>query len=380
MKGFTSPNGIFVKNNDDGYDSFIPKKLPPEFNVVELVPLISEASNLIGTLNGFGKKLPNPHLLIRPQLMKEAVQSSRIEGSQVSLSELYRYQIGSNKEVSGVIDSEEVNNYVDALEISLKKVSEGADVDLDLINECHKILLRGVRGGETTRGLLRTKQNWIGLIGSEIKNAIYVPPTPEKVPELMTNLLDFMNDPPRQLIPLLQCAIVHYQFEAIHPYEDGNGRIGRLLVPLMLADRRLLSVPLLYLSGYIEQNKEKYYESLLRVSSKGEWVEWIRFFLLAVIHQATVSINLIEELDKLREQYLRKTNAKKISGTVIKIIDVLFEHPLITRRIIKDKLGVKNLSAKNGIDRLVQLGILEEMGVIKTSKVYIAREIYQLIE
>ena len=312
--------------------------------------------------------------------MKEAVQSSRIEGSQVSLSELYRYQIGSNKEVSAVIDSEEVNNYVDALEISLKKVSEGADVDLDLINECHKILLRGVRGGETTRGLLRTKQNWIGLIGSEIKNAIYVPPTPEKVPELMTNLLDFMNDPPRQLIPLLQCAIVHYQFEAIHPYEDGNGRIGRLLVPLMLADRRLLSVPLLYLSGYIEQNKEKYYESLLRVSSKGEWVEWIRFFLLAVIHQATVSINLIEELDKLREQYLRKTNVKKISGTVIKIIDVLFEHPLITRRIIKDKLGVKNLSAKNGIDRLVQLGILEEIGVIKTSKVYIAREIYQLIE
>ncbi len=379
MKDFTSPNGVFVKN-DEGYDSFIPKTLPPEFDFVELIPLISEASYLIGTLNGFGKKLPNPHLLIRPQLMKEAVQSSKIEGSQVSLSDLYHYQIGAHKDGSGVIGSEEVNNYVDALEMSLNKVAKGVDIDLDLINECHKMLLRGVRGSETFRGLLRTKQNWIGLIGSEIKDASYIPPIPEKVPELMANLVGFMDNAPRQFIPLLQCAIVHYQFEAIHPYEDGNGRIGRLLVPLMLANRKLLSVPLLYLSGYIEQNKEKYYELLLNVSSKSNWVEWIRFFLLAIIHQATISITLIEKLDKLRDEYLKKTNVKKISGTVIKIVNLLFGTPIITRAMVEDELKVSNLTAKNGLDRLVQLGILKDLGIIRTRRVYMAEEIYELIK
>ncbi len=379
MKDFTSPNGIFVKNGE-GYNSFIPKILPPEFDFTELIPLISEASNLIGTLNGFGKKLPNPHLLIRPQLMKEAVQSSKIEGSQVSLSDLYHYQIGSHEDGFGVINSEEVNNYVDALEMSLEKVSKGVDIDLDLINECHKMLLRGVRGSETFRGSLRTKQNWIGLIGSEIKDAIYIPPIPEKIPELMANLVGFMDNAPRKFIPLLQCAIVHYQFEAIHPYEDGNGRIGRLLVPLMLANRKLLSVPLLYLSGYIEQNKEKYYELLLNVSSKSNWVEWTRFFLLAIIHQATISITLIEKLDKLRYEYLEKTNIKKISGTVIKIVELLFGTPIITRAMVEDELKVSNLTAKNALDRLVQLGILKDLGIFRTRRVYMAEEIYELIK
>ena len=373
------PNGTFVKTKD-GHDSFIPKLLPPDFEFTELIPLISEASNLIGTLNGVGKNLPNPHLLIRPQLMKEAVQSSKIEGSQVSLSDLYHYQIGSKKVGTGIIDSEEVNNYVEALEMSLKKVSKGTDIDLDLINECHKILLRRVRGNETTRGSLRIRQNWIGLIGSEIKDASYIPPIPQKVSELMTNLVSFMDGAPRQFIPLLQCAIVHYQFEAIHPYEDGNGRIGRLLIPLMLANRKLLSVPLLYLSGYIEQNKEKYYELLLNVSSKSDWVEWIRFFLHAVIHQAQVSINLIEKLDKLRDEYIEKTNIKQISGTVIKIINILFATPIITRSIVEDELDVSNFTAKNGLNRLVELGILKDLGIIKTKRVYIAEEIYQLIK
>ena len=379
MREFTQPNGISVKT-EDGYSYFIPKSLPPEVEFVELIPLISEASNLIGTLNGLGKKLPNPHLLIRPQLMKEAVQSSKIEGSEVSLSDLYHYQIGSKEDRNGAINSEEVNNYVDALEMSLNKVSKGEDIDLDLINECHKMLLRGVRGSDTTHGSLRLTQNWIGLIGSSIKDASYIPPIPEKVPELMANLVGFMDNSPRQFIPLFQCAIVHYQFEAIHPYEDGNGRIGRLLIPLMLANRKLLSVPLLYLSGYIEQKKEEYYELLLNVSSRSDWVEWIRFFLHAIIHQSKIAIDLIEKLDKLRDEYLEKTNVKKISGTVIKIVNILFRTPIITRVMVEDELKISNLTAKNGLDRLVQLGILKDLGIFRTRRVYIAEEIYELIK
>ena len=378
MKEFTQPNGIFVKTKE-GYNSFIPKLLPPDFEFAELIPLISEASNLIGILNGVGKKLRNPHLLIKPQLMREAVQSSKIEGSQVSLSDLYHYQIDTRGNETGIIDSREVYNYVNVLEMSLKKVSNNSDIDLDLINGCHKMLLEGVRGNETTRGSLRTKQNWIGLIGSRITNASYVPPIPEKVPELMANLIDFMDNPSHRFIPLFQCAIVHYQFEAIHPYEDGNGRIGRLLLPLMLANKKLLDVPLLYLSGYIEQNKEKYYELLLNVSSKSNWVEWIRYFLHAVIHQAKISINLIEKLDKLREDYVEKTNVKKISGTVLKIVDILFGTPVITRKIVEKELHISNLSAKNGLERLIELEILTDYGISGGKRVYVAKEIFEII-
>jgi len=378
LQEFAKPSGTFLKTSS-GHKSFIPAFLPPMFDFTELIPLISEASNLIGMLNGLGKNLRNPHLLIKPQLMKEAVQSSKIEGSQVSLSDLYHHQIGTKEKVNQAIDSEEVTNYVDALEMALNKVSKGTDIDLNLINECHKMLLRGVRGTDSVIGSLRTKQNWIGPDNSKIEDARYIPPIPERVPDLIDNLIDFTDEPPRRFIPLLQCAIVHYQFEAIHPYEDGNGRIGRLLIPLMLANRRLLSVPLLYLSGYIEQHKEKYYKLLLNVSCKSEWVEWIRFFLLAVIHQSKIAIQLIDDLDKLRVAYIKKTNVRKISGTAIKIIDILFEIPIITRGTIEDRLGVTNLTAKVAIDRLVKLGILKDLGIYKTRKVFGAEEIYQLL-
>lgn len=378
MQEFAKPSGTFLKTSS-GHKSFIPAFLPPMFDFTELIPLISEASNLIGMLNGLGKNLKNPHLLIKPQLMKEAVQSSKIEGSQVSLSDLYHQQIGTEEKVNQVIDSEEVTNYVDALEMALNRVSDGTDIDLNLINECHKMLLRGVRGTDSIIGSLRTKQNWIGPDNSKIEAARYIPPIPERVPDLIENLIDFTEGPPRRFIPLLQCAIVHYQFEAIHPYEDGNGRIGRLMIPLMLANRHLLSVPLLYLSGYIEQHKEKYYELLLNVSCKSEWIEWVRFFLLAVIHQSKVAIQLIEDLDKLRVEYIKKTNIKKISGSVIKIIDILFESPIITRGLVEDRLNVTHVTAKNAIDKLVKLEILKDLGIYKTRKVYGAEEIYQLL-
>lgn len=378
MKGFSNPSGRLVRT-DEGYDSFIPNRLPPKVDLAKLIFHINEASNLVGTLNGFGKKLPNPHLLIRPQLMKEAVQSSKIEGSQVSLSDLYRYQIGIRESKDALIDSEEVNNYVDALEMALKRVADGEAIDLKLLNECHKMLLRGVRGGETSVGGLRRKQNWIGTGHSDIWNATYVPPIPSKVSELMDDLIGFMEDPPRDCVPLIQCAIVHYQFETIHPYEDGNGRIGRLLIPLMLADRALLSVPLLYLSGYMEQNKARYYELLMNVRSRSEWVEWINFFLSAVISQAQSSISLIERLDALHEEYRSKTDVGPVSGTVIKIIDLIFQTPILTRRRVEDKLGVSNATAKRGIDRLVEIGILKHVGVVDAKNMYIAKEVYNLI-
>ncbi len=202
MEDFPKPNGIFVKT-DKRLDSFVPNLLPPELDLTKLMVYANEASHLIGTLNGFGRHLQNPHLLIRPQLMKEAVQSSKIEGSQVSLSDLYRYEIGIRDKQDGVMDSEEVSNYVDALEVSLEKVGDGAVLNLELINECHKILLRGVRGNYTNIGKLREQQNFIGRT-SRIEEARYIPPVPSKVPELMENLISFMDSPPHNISPLLQ--------------------------------------------------------------------------------------------------------------------------------------------------------------------------------
>lgn len=345
----------------------------------ELIPLISEASNLVGTLSALGSTLQNPHILIKPQLLREAVLSSKIEGTQVSLSDMYHYQLGSSS-ISNLNDSEEVTNYVDALEMALNSIrNKDAVLDLNLIKKCHDMLLFNVRGNESSKGEFRKVQNWIVSQRGTINEIKYVPPPPELIDDLMLNLIEFMDAPPRNFIPLVQCAIIHYQFEAIHPFEDGNGRIGRLLVPILLADRNLLAQPLLYVSAYIEKNKDHYYQLLANVSEKSEWIPWIRFFLLAVIAQANFSINLINKMEILRKKYKETIPGKRSSASMIKLVDLLFEMPILSRPAIQDRLNASELFAATAVKKLMESGVLVFAGKFGGKNIYVAEELYNLI-
>lgn len=373
----TVQNGSFVQSGENTY--FVPKSLPPDIDMSELIPLISEASNLVGTLSALGSTLQNPHLLIKPQLLREAVLSSKIEGTQVSLSDMYHYQLGAPS-TSNIPDSEEVTNYVDALEMALNSIrNKDTVLNLDLIKRCHEMLLFNVRGNESSKGDFRKVQNWIVSQRGTINEVKYTPPPPELINDLMLNLMQFMDSPPRNFIPLIQCAIIHYQFEAIHPFEDGNGRIGRLLIPILLADRNLLAQPLLYVSAYIEKNKEHYYQLLANVSEKNEWIPWIRFFLLAVIAQATFSINLIQKMESLRKKYKETIPGKRSSASMLKLVDLIFEMPILSRPAIRDRLGASELFAKSAVEKLMESGVLIYAGVFNGKKIYVAEELYNLI-
>jgi Fic family protein len=268
QSAFTKPFGTMVTNKD-GHTTFVPKGLPPVINYDEsLTALIAEASIQLGNLSGIGKLMPNPHILIRPYLKREAVLSSKIEGTQASIMDVFRFEAGGmgaerEKKEKRII---EVVNYVDALDGCIRAVHGGASIDLQMIKEAHRILMHNVRGQELEPGKFRTMKNWIGIEGTKIDDATYVPPAQEHIEKLLLDLEAFIQNPPGRIPVLVQCAMVHYMFEEIHPFSDGNGRIGRLLISLLLAQRKLLGQPLLYLSAYIERNKTQYYSLLLKVS------------------------------------------------------------------------------------------------------------------
>lgn len=378
---FTSPSGKLIRNKN-GQTTFLPNKLPPTITYdASLITFANEASNQLGQLSGIGTLLPNPDLIIRPYVYREAVLSSKIEGTQASMLDLFRFQAGApdnadEREQKRVV---EVINYVNATHECLKKIHDGKNVNLQMINKAHKILLQGVRGQELEPGIVRTIQNWIGPEGTEITDATYVPPPPEHVNDLLLDLEKFIREPAPYMPPLIQCAIMHYQFEAIHPFGDGNGRIGRLLVPLVLSERKLLSQPILYLSAYIEQNKTRYYQTLLQVSQKSKWNEWIHFFLMAVITQATDAIQRIKKLMELRNKYEVKLREKKASASAILLNDLLFANPLVTITKASDYLQITYPPAKKAIEYLVSIGILREHESKERNRIFIAHEIEALL-
>lgn len=378
---FTKPSGKLIKNKN-GNITFLPGYLPPTITYdPSMITFANEASNQLGQLSGIGTLLPNPDLIIRPYVYREAVLSSKIEGTQASILDLFRFQAGSKESTDerGQKRIVEVINYVSAMRECLKKINNKENVSLKMITDAHKILLSGVRGQDLEPGVVRTIQNWIGPEGTKIVDATYVPPPPEYVDDLLLDLEKFINVPTSYMPPLIQCAIMHYQFEAIHPFGDGNGRIGRLLVPLVLSERKLLSQPILYLSAYIEQNKTRYYQALLEVSQKSKWNEWIHFFLMAVITQATDAVGRIKKLMELRLQYERKLREKKASASVILLNDLLFANPLITIPKASDYLQITYPPAKKAIEYLVSIGILREFEGKERNRVFIAHEIEVLL-
>jgi len=370
-----SPSGKLVRATS-GYWAFVPNPLPPKIDWDDaLVSSISNADIALGTLSGLGETLPNPHLLIYPFIRREAVLSSRIEGTQSSLSDLLLFEATN---VERQRDVKEVQNYVRAMEYGLKRLNE-LPLSLRFIRELHGTLMEGVRGEHATPGEFRQSQNWIGTSGATLNEATFVPPPVAEMQECLNHLEKFLHTRTK-LPPLVQSALVHYQFEAIHPFLDGNGRIGRLLSTLLLCQRNVLSKPLLYLSAFFEKHRQEYYGLLLKVSSSGAWREWIEFFLAAVTEQSGDAVSRSRRLLELLRTYSQVARDKHLPPTAIQLVELIFMKPVLNIKTAQEYLKVSYPSAQNAISLLAEAGILTEITGRKRDKAYAANEVIKILD
>jgi Fic family protein len=370
----SSPSGKLIRTLG-GYHAFVPNPLPPKLDWDNsLVSLVSRADLALGTLSGLGDTLPNPHLLIYPFIRREAVLSSRIEGTQSSLSDLLLFEATS---VEKQRDVREVQNYVQAMEYGLKRLEE-LPLGLRLIRELHDILLKGVRGEQTTPGEFRQSQNWIGAPGSALKDATYVPPPPQEMMESLDQLEKFLHSD-AELPRLVELSLVHYQFEAIHPFLDGNGRIGRLLITLFLCQRGILNKPLLYISAFFEQHRQEYYQRLLAVSQRGQWREWITFFLEAVIEQSGDTVERARQLLDLHRDYYQTSLEKHLPPTAGQLVELIFMKPVLNAKTVQESLKISFPAAQKAINALVAQGILTETTGGRRNKAYAAKQIISIL-
>ncbi len=338
------------------YQTFEPMFLPLKINYdEELIKILAEAVQSISNLSAMGRRLKNPHLLIAPYLKKEAVLSSKIEGTRTSLSEVFLEEKEVKKSTNQ--DLEEVNNYIRALEYGLKE-TEDKPINLELIKKLHFTLMKGVRGQTKDPGQFKSLQNWIGS-SKDILEAKFVPASPETTPNLMQNLVEYI-DKSAKSTPLIKVGIMHYQFETIHPFRDGNGRIGRLLITLFLCKTGLLSQPLLYLSAYFEKHKQDYDLKLFNVSVKGEIENWLKFFLTAIKIQSDEVLNRTIELEKYQEDSRLHLETHSNSTNVLRVLDLLFINPFIKITEIKKTLKCHYPTAENNVRILVENEILKE--------------------
>lgn len=369
--------GTILKNGD-GHWAFVPHELPPKLEVDwGLAREISEADRKLSELAGTARTLPNPQLLIEPFSRKEAVLSSKIEGTVASLSDLLSYEaLGTVKNDRG--DVREVANYVNALGYGLKRLNE-IPVSLRLMRELHERLMKGVRGQNLTPGEFRKRQNWIGDPGCKIEDATFVPPPVSDMMTALGSLEKYIHDT-SQLPPLVRMAIIHYQFEAIHPFLDGNGRIGRLLIVLLLVSEKLMPQPLLYLSAFFDRHRSDYYRLLLEVSQNGNWREWMIFFLRGVAEQSQDAIFRASKLLELSQRCRENLQNARASATLLKLADYLFMSPVVTVAIAQRVLKVSQPAAQMNIDRLVAEGMLTETTGRQRGRVYMADRVLSVVE
>ena len=378
-----SSSGRIVKSGqgNTAYWSYIPNPLPPDFVFdPELIRVLSDADRSLGELAGLGRSMPNPHLLIRPFIHREAVLSSRIEGTQADIADVYAFESGKTSEKAPAeADVKEVHNYVVALEYGIKRI-EKLPVSLRLMRELHERLMKGVRGGHATPGDFRRTQNWIGPAGCTLNTASYVPPP---VPEMSVGLdrLEKYIHADESHPPLVRIALIHYQFEAIHPFIDGNGRIGRLLISILLADWGLLPLPLLYLSAYIERNRGTYYDRLLAVSRTGAWREWLLFFLQGVTEQSKDAISRAKKLQDLQTGWREQLKGqKRLTGLILGIIDELFEKPVISAPEVAKKFKVSHQGAMKALQGLESQKIIKLLPGKQRNRMYAAKDVIKLME
>jgi Fic family protein len=375
---FVAAQRAHVVRSESGYLAFVPPPLPPRVDLdLRLAGRLASASLALGELGGSGRSLPNPHLLSRALLRREAVLSSRIEGTQASLSDLVRFEVAGAADDQPT-DVREVYNYLRAIDHVLAP-DRRLPLSLSLLREAHAVLLRGVRGGYATPGEFRKTPNWIGSPGAMIDTATFVPPPPEQLWECLDSFEKYLHSR-SDLPPLLDIAAIHYQFEAIHPFLDGNGRVGRLLVMLLLIEWQLLQAPLLDLSTYIEPRRDQYYEGLLRVSTHGDWDSWFWFFLDGVEHQARDARARATRLHDLREEMRGRVTTPRGSGLPALLVDSLFDVPMLTMTRAQKLLGVTHRAATLNIKKLIAAGVLEEIASRGRQRLFLARRIMSVIE
>lgn len=381
-----SPTGQLVRGNQGAageYVAFVPNPLPPRISLdTRLIGALSRADYSLGQLAGLGRNIPNPALLYRPFMRKEAVLSSKIEGTQADLRDvmvLEAEQLG----LPGVgtrmrdTDAQEVLNYVHALEWGLANLPE-LPISLRLIREIHRRLLEGVRGQYAAPGEFRKSPNWIGPAGCVLNDATYVPPPPHEMMECLGQLEHYLHNG-NSYPPLMRLGLIHYQFEAIHPFIDGNGRIGRLLLTLLLCHWGLLPEPLLYVSAYFERHRDAYYDRLLGVSERGAWEDWLVFFLTAVAEQSDDAVQKSRQLLDLKEEIRESIAHSTNSALVLRLVDELFSNPVITIGKAETALEVNYQAARRALFALVEQGTLVEAEWPKRPKVFFATQVLDVL-
>jgi Fic family protein len=354
---------------------FLPKKLPFKIEYsAELVKLISDASLSLGNLDEAGKKLHNPHLFITPYLKKEAVLSSKIEGTKTTLSEVFEKDSINKKHVDD--DLGEVLNYIEALYEGLRRI-QTEKISVSLIKDLHKILLSGVRGENKNPGRFKQDLNWIGS-SYDVMEAKFVPCIPNYVEDLINNLVVYLNDDSFDAA-IVKIGIAHYQFETIHPFQDGNGRMGRLLIILYLCQEKIIEQPLFYLSAFFEKYKKDYDSLLKQVSTDGDLEGWLKFFLTGVRVQAMDAVLRAEQLEVLREKYRGLLLQKTKSMTALTILEFLFENPVVTIPMLQKKLNCHYPKAQYNVEILMDAGILKTLDKTSGEKRFVAMEILGIL-
>jgi Fic family protein len=370
------PNIPGRKVPQGSYAAFVPAPLPPKLDwTPRLIRVLSDADRLIGKLAGEGGRLPNPHILMRPFLQREAVLSSKIEGTQATLGELLAAEAGASVDRSPD-DLREVGNYVVALEHGILRLKE-LPLCVRIIRELHEKLMTGVRGQQATPGRFRKIQNWIGKPGSTLATASFVPPPPDEVETCLAAWEKFLHE--SELPPLVTIALAHYQFEAIHPFLDGNGRVGRLLISLFLIERQILPTPLLYLSVFFEAARRDYYDGLRGVSERGEWNEWLEYFLQGVARMSEDALSRAARVNNKLIEWQKKV-AGDSTNAPLRVVELLAANPFITTKGAAEKLGVAFTTAQRAIERLERLGIVKQSGDAKRDRVYCAKTLLDILE
>lgn len=361
-----------------GYWAFIPAQLSPEIEwTTSLISALSDADRELSKLTTLAGNFPFPRLLTQPFMRREAVLSSRIEGTRASLADLYNYESAQLSFLEPTDDVREVHNYVLALDYGLERL-ETLPVSLRLIREIHAKLMEGVRGGNLTPGKFRKTQNWIGPAGSTIETATYVPPPVDEMQNALSDLEKFIHAD-TEIPTLARAGMIHYQFEAIHPFLDGNGRVGRLIIMLLFHEWNVLSQPLLNLSAYFEHYRQEYYDHLLAVSQHGKWEEWLRFFLRGISIQAQDSVFRMTRLQGIRTKYEVLVQVDRNSVRMAAVIDFIFSRPILSIKQLETALDLPYMAAKRYIEKLVDANVLQETTGYARNRVFQANEIFEAL-
>ncbi|MDH5513881.1 MAG: Fic family protein [Gammaproteobacteria bacterium] len=341
-------------------EPYIPQQLPPkELNLGSIVALVGRANACLSRYDCLLESLVNPGVLLSPLVMKEAELSSRIEGTIATANEVYQQQAGEEFDPEKKADIQEILNYRNTLRAAEGSLKE-RPMSLHLIRQMHEILMDGVRGKNKNPGRFREMQNWIGPRGCTQEEATYVPPPPTALNDLLENFILFINDTEKTLDPIVQAALIHAQFELIHPFDDGNGRIGRLLIPLFIMKRGCLVSPSLYISGYLESDRDAYYERLGQISANGDWLGWVQYFLNVLVEQGESNLKLVRQITELYETKKAQITDLLHSDKGIFLLDMLFDQPVFRANEVYVRLDIQRQRAAQYIRTLKDAGVISE--------------------